>query len=60
MDRRLLHHFAFCVLAVRPRPSVAVRSLAWLAALATLGWIVSLAITKDPLGFLGMLRLPRG
>lgn len=34
--------------ATRPRP---VRAAAWVAAMATVGWIVSVAITKDPAGF---------
>lgn len=34
--------------ATRPRP---VRAAAWVAAMATVGWIVSVAITKAPAGF---------
>jgi uncharacterized membrane protein SirB2 len=37
--------------ASRPRP---LRAIAWLAALATLGYIVSVAITKDPRGILAL------
>lgn len=43
------------VVALRPGRSVAVRATAWVAALATAGWIVSVAITKSPLGFFGLL-----
>jgi len=43
------------VVALRPAGSVAVRAIAWAAALATVGWIVSVAITKNPRGFLAAL-----
>jgi len=43
------------VVALRPGGSVAVRATAWVAALATVGWIVSVAITKNPRGFLAAL-----
>jgi len=43
------------VVALRPVGSVAVRATAWVAALATVGWIVSVAITKNPRGFLAAL-----
>ena len=36
----------------RPGTRKAPRAIAWLAALAVVGWIVSVAITKRPLGFL--------
>jgi len=39
------------VVALRPGRTVTVRATAWVAALATAGWIVSVAITKDPMGF---------
>jgi uncharacterized membrane protein SirB2 len=41
------------VLALRPGRPFAIRAAAWVAALATVAWIVSVAITKTPLGFLG-------
>ena len=45
------------VVALRPgRPRV-VRVAAWLAALSTVAWIVSVAITKTPLGFLSLAGL---
>jgi uncharacterized membrane protein SirB2 len=43
------------ILALRPGRPRAVRAAAWMAALLTAGWIVSVAITKSPLGFLGDL-----
>jgi uncharacterized membrane protein SirB2 len=41
------------VLALRPGRPFAVRASAWVAALAMVAWIVSVAITKTPLGLLG-------
>jgi uncharacterized membrane protein SirB2 len=41
------------VLALRPGRPFAVRAAAWVAALVTVAWIVSVAITKTPLGLLG-------
>lgn len=43
------------VVALRPGRPRGVRMVAWLAALATVAWIVSVAITKTPLGFLAAL-----
>jgi len=43
-------------LALRPGRSQALRIAAFVAALVTVGWIVSVAIRHDPLGFLGVLR----
>jgi len=43
------------VVALRPGRPLAVRAAAWLAALVTVGWIVSVALTKSPQGFLSML-----
>src|SRR5690349_24999903 len=40
------------VLALRPGRSPGVRAAAWVAALMTAGWIVSVALTKNPFGFL--------
>jgi uncharacterized membrane protein SirB2 len=39
-------------LALRPGSTAKVRILAWLAALAVFGWILSVALTRQPLGFL--------
>jgi uncharacterized membrane protein SirB2 len=49
----LILYVGLGVLALRPGRPVAVRAAAWIAALATVGWIVSVAITKSPFGFLG-------
>jgi uncharacterized membrane protein SirB2 len=32
------------------------RTVAWIAALVTFGYIVSVALTRDPLGFLALLH----
>ena len=48
----LLAYIGLGMLALRPGGSFAVRLLTWLAALATFGWIVSVALSKDPRGFL--------
>jgi len=40
------------VLALRPGRSPGVRAAAWVAALMTAGWIVSVALMKNPFGFL--------
>jgi uncharacterized membrane protein SirB2 len=39
------------IVALSPRASKAFRAVAWAAALATAGWIVCVAITKNPLGY---------
>ena len=49
----LLVYIALGMAMLRPSLPVALRSVAGVAALATVGWIVSLANTKDPLGFFG-------
>jgi uncharacterized membrane protein SirB2 len=51
----LVVYVGFGVVALRPGGSVAVRATAWVAALAAVGWIVSVAITKNPRGFLAPL-----
>jgi uncharacterized membrane protein SirB2 len=43
------------VIALRPGRPAAVRATAWVAALITAGWIVSVAITKSPFGFFSVL-----
>jgi uncharacterized membrane protein SirB2 len=40
------------IVALRPGPPKSLRAAAWLAALVTFVYIVSVAITKSPLGFL--------
>jgi uncharacterized membrane protein SirB2 len=48
----LLVYIGLGVVALRPGRPRPVRLGAWLLALATVGWIVSVALTKDPWGFL--------
>ena len=43
-------------LALRPGRSRRVRITAFVAALVTVSWIVSVAVRHDPLGFMGLLR----
>jgi len=43
------------VIALKPARPPRVRAAAWVAALATAGWIVSVAITKNPLGVLALI-----
>jgi uncharacterized membrane protein SirB2 len=43
------------MIALRPGRPLGVRAAAWIAALATFGWIVSVAITKNPLGVLALI-----
>jgi uncharacterized membrane protein SirB2 len=43
------------VVVMRARVGAGVRVAAWLGALATAGWIVSVAITKSPLGVFSLL-----
>jgi len=50
----LLVYIALGVVALRASNSRRVRAVAWVAALATAGWIVSVAITKDPAGILSV------
>ena len=50
----LLAYIGLGVVALRPSNPRSVRAVAWLAALTTAGWIVSVAITKNPAGFLSL------
>jgi hypothetical protein len=43
-------------LALRPGRSRAVRITAFVAALVTVSWVLSVAVRHDPLGFIGLLR----
>ncbi len=43
------------VVALRPARPLPVRVSAWVAALVTVGWIVSVAVTKNPTGFFALL-----
>ncbi len=47
----LVVYVALGVVALRPGRPLKLRVAAWVAALATVGWIVSVAVTKNPLGF---------
>jgi len=48
----LLLYIGLGMLALRPGRPLALRIAAWVSALAVFGWIVSVAITKQPLGLL--------
>lgn len=48
----LLLYIALGMLALRPGRPLALRVGAWVAALLCFGWIVSVALTKNPLGAL--------
>lgn len=49
----LLVYITLGMLALKPGRPWGLRAAAWLAALVTVGWMVSVAITKNPLGFFG-------
>lgn len=51
----LVVYIGLGVVALRPGLPRAARAGAGLAALAVAGWIVSVAFTKNPLGFLGLV-----
>lgn len=42
------------ILALREAATLKLRIVCWLASLAVFGWIVSVALTRHPAGFLGM------
>jgi uncharacterized membrane protein SirB2 len=48
-------YIALGVVALRRTLPIGVRASAWVGALLTAGWIVSVAITKNPLGALSLL-----
>jgi uncharacterized membrane protein SirB2 len=50
----LLVYIGLGFAALRPALPRRVRALAWVLALATFGWIVSVAITKNPAGVLAL------
>lgn len=50
----LVLYIGLGVVALRPGRPPRVRVAAWLAALLTFGWIVSVAITKDARGFFAL------
>jgi uncharacterized membrane protein SirB2 len=47
----LVLYIGLGMLALRPGLPQPVRATAWTAAIATFGWIVSVAMTKNPAGF---------
>ena len=51
----LLVYIGLGVVALRPGRPRSLRLGAWLLALATVGWIASVAVTKDPWGVLALL-----
>jgi uncharacterized membrane protein SirB2 len=51
----LLLYIGLGMLALRPQRPLALRVGAWLAALLCFGWIVSVALSKSPLGALRLL-----
>jgi uncharacterized membrane protein SirB2 len=51
----LLAYIGLGMLALKPGRPAPLRAGAWVAALATFGWIASVAMTKSPLGFLARL-----
>ena len=51
----LMVYIGLGVVALRPGLSRTVRGMAWGAALSTFGWIVSVAVAKNALGFLSFL-----
>ena len=48
----LVLYIGLGVVALRPGRPLALRAAAWVSALVVVGWIVSVAITKNPLGLL--------
>ena len=52
----LLAYIALGVIALRPGRPVRVRATAWVAALLVFGWIVSVALLKDPRGFIALMQ----
>lgn len=53
----LLFYIALGMVALRPGRPMPVRAAAWVAAMLTFAWIVSVAITKNPLGFFAFARV---
>jgi uncharacterized membrane protein SirB2 len=51
----LLVYIALGMVALHPGRPLSVRALAWVGALLTFAWIVSVALTKNPLGALVFL-----
>lgn len=53
----LLAYIVLGMVALRPARTPPVRAAAWIAAMLTFAWIVSVAITKNPLGFFVFARM---
>ncbi|MEO8057250.1 MAG: SirB2 family protein [Burkholderiales bacterium] len=53
----LLVYIALGMLALRPGRPAPIRAAAWIAAMLTFAWIVSVAISKNPLGFFALTGL---
>ena len=51
----LIIYIALGVVALKPEAPLPMRAASWVAALAVFGYIVSVAIAKDPRGFLSAL-----
>ena len=51
----LVVYIGLGMVALKPTRPAPLRATAWVAALTTFGWIVSVAISKNPLGFLAWL-----
>jgi uncharacterized membrane protein SirB2 len=51
----LVAYILLGIVALRPGRPVGVRAAAWVSALAVFAWIVSVAVTKQPSGFLSRL-----
>lgn len=49
----LLAYIGLGMLALRPGRPVALRAAAWVGALLVVGWMVSVALTKQPAGWWG-------
>ena len=52
----LLAYIALGAIALRPGRPVAVRATTWVAALVVFTWIVSVALLKDPRGFVALIQ----
>lgn len=53
----LMVYVGLGVVALRPGRSLVLRGAAWVAALATVAWLVSVAVTKSPWGLLARFPL---
>ena len=51
----LLAYIALGMVALRPGRPMPLRATAWVGALTVFGWIVSVAMLKDPRGFFAMV-----